>query len=122
MCLGGIWVLSPGSMEPKHHFVRTLKGIACFHLTTLRHQNTKTAAYQLSKNYCVRPFVGVFRFAREESFFTVAVDHPVLFQPLTLPGVRMNLNGKEEKNKSKEQFVVYTVGPKIGFRTKKATL
>ena len=27
-----------------------------FHLIILRHQNTKTAAYQLSKNYWVRPF------------------------------------------------------------------
>ena len=50
MFLGGIWVLSPCSMEPQHYFGTALKGTTCFHLTILRHQNTKTAAYKLSKN------------------------------------------------------------------------
>ena len=77
-CLGGIWALSPCSMEPKYHFGTALKGTTFFHLTILRHQNTKTAAYQLSKNDWVRPFFGVFRFAREKSFVTVAFDHPVV--------------------------------------------
>ena len=77
MCLGGIWVLSPCSMEPNPHFGRTQKGTIFFHLTILGHQNTKTAAYQLSKNDWVRPFLGVFRFAREKLFVTVVVDHPV---------------------------------------------
>ena len=77
MCLGGNWVFSPCSMGPKHYFATTLKGTTFFHLTILRHQNTKTAAYQLSKNYWVRPFFGVFRFAREKSFVTDAFDHPV---------------------------------------------
>ena len=50
MCLGGNWVLSPCSMEPKHHFGRSLKSTIFFPRTILRHQNTKIAAYQLSKN------------------------------------------------------------------------
>ena len=78
MCLGGIMVLNLCCMEPKHHFGTSRKSTTFFHLTTLSHQNTKTAAYQLSKNYWVRPFVGFFRFAREKSFVTVAVDHPVV--------------------------------------------
>ena len=49
MCLEGIWAPSPCSMEPKHHFGTDLKGTTFVHLTILRHQNTKTAAYQLSK-------------------------------------------------------------------------
>ena len=64
-------------MEPKHHFGTTRKGTTFFHLTILRHENTKTAAYKLAKNDWVRPFFGVFRFTREKSFVTVAFDHPV---------------------------------------------
>ena len=44
MCVGGMWVLSPCSMELKHHFGTALKGTTFFYLTILRHQNTKTAA------------------------------------------------------------------------------
>ena len=69
MCLGGIRVLSP--------YPKTLKDTTFFHLTILRHQNTKTAAYKLSKNVWVRQFFGVFRFAKEKLFVTVAFDHPV---------------------------------------------
>ena len=96
-CLGGVWGYLSGihgnrrrldmfrgylgsqscSMEPKLHFGTTLKGTTFFHLTIPRHQNTKTAAYKLSKNDWVRPFFGIFRFAREKLFVTVAFDHPV---------------------------------------------
>ena len=45
MCLEGIWAPSPCRMEPKHHFGTTPKWHNFFHLTILRYQNTKTAAY-----------------------------------------------------------------------------
>ena len=77
MCLEGTWAPSPCSMEPKHHFGTDLKGTTFVHLTILRHQNTKTAAYQLSKNDWVRPIFLFFGFAREKSFVTVAFDRPV---------------------------------------------
>ena len=37
MCLGGILVPIPCSMEPKHYFGTSLKGMTFFHLTILRH-------------------------------------------------------------------------------------
>ena len=77
MCFEGIWAPSPCSMEPKHHFGTALKGTTFFHLTILRHKNTKTAAYQLCKKYWVRPFFSFFGFAREKSFVTVTFDHTV---------------------------------------------
>ena len=78
MCLGGIWVLSPCGMGQNTILAQPEKAQLFFHLTILRHQNTKTAAYQLSKNDWVRPFIGVFRFTRDKSFVTVAFDHPVV--------------------------------------------
>ena len=87
MCLEGTWAPSPCSMEPKHHF-GTAQNITTFvHLTILRHQNTKTAAYQLSKNDWVRPIFLFFGFAREKSFVTVAFDRPVALKisPMVVP-------------------------------------
>ena len=77
MCLGGIWVLNPCSMEWKHYFGTALNGTFFCQLTILRHQNTKTAAYKLAENDWVRPFFAIFRFIREILFVTVAFDHPV---------------------------------------------
>ena len=77
MCLGGIWVLNPCSMEWKHYFGTALNGTVFCQLTILRHQNTKTAAYKLAKNDWVRPFFAIFRFIREILFVTVAFDRPV---------------------------------------------
>ena len=84
MCLEGIWAPSPCSMEPKHHFGTDLKGTTFVHLTILRHQNTKTAAYQLSKNDWVRPIFLFFGFAREKSFVTVAFDRPVAYGAISV--------------------------------------
>ena len=83
ICLGGIRVLNPCSMEWKHYFGTALNGTVFCQLTILRHQNTKTAAYKLAKNDWVRPFFAIFRFIREILFVTVAFDHPVSFYHLT---------------------------------------
>ena len=47
MCLRGIWVLKPCSIEPQHYFGTALKGMTCFHLTILRHQNIKMSIPKL---------------------------------------------------------------------------
>ena len=64
--------------EPSYHFSTILKCEILSCLVLLRQRNTKTAAYQLSKNDWVRPFSVSFRFVREKLFVTVAFDHPVL--------------------------------------------
>ena len=50
MCLGGIWVLSPCSMEPYHYFDTAWKGMTFFHLTIVRPQNIKMSIYEVDKN------------------------------------------------------------------------
>ena len=85
MCLGGIWVLNPCSMEWKHIYCSVLKGTIFCQLTIMRHQNTKTAAYKLSKNDWVMPFFVIFRFAREKLLVTVSLDHPVSKHQSKLP-------------------------------------
>ena len=76
-CLGGVWGYLSGihgnqrqldvfgeylGSQSLQYGVKTLfwyipKWHNFFHLTILRHQNTKTAAYQLSKNDWVSPFL-----------------------------------------------------------------
>ena len=70
------WVL----LKPTHQFGSTLKCKENSHLIILRHQNTKTAAWKLSKNHWVRPFFAFFRFVREILFVTVAFDQPAAMQ------------------------------------------
>ena len=54
------------SEEPSYHFSTILKCKILSCLVLLRQWNTKTAAYQLSKNDWVRPFSVSFRFVREK--------------------------------------------------------
>ena len=47
------------------------------HLTLLKHQNTKTSLYELSKNHWVITLLGIFGSDRKNLQFTVPLDHPV---------------------------------------------
>ena len=48
------------------------------HLTLLKHQNTKTSLYELSKNHWVITLLGIFGSDRKKLQFTVPLDHPVV--------------------------------------------
>ena len=50
MCLWGIWVLSPCSMELQQYFGKTLKDTIFLCLAVLRHQNIKMSIYKVDKN------------------------------------------------------------------------
>ena len=47
------------------------------HLTPLKHQNTKTSLYKLSKNHWVITLFEFFGSARRDLQSTVSLDHPV---------------------------------------------
>ena len=47
------------------------------HLTVLKHQNTKTSLYELSKNHWVITLLEIFWSDRRNLQFTVNLDHPV---------------------------------------------
>ena len=49
------------------------------HLTVLKHQNTKTSLYKLSKNHWVIALLEIFGSVRKKLQFTVFNDHPVQF-------------------------------------------
>ena len=98
-------------MEPSYHFSTTLKWKIFFHLIIMRHQNTKTAAWKLSKNHWVRLFFVFFRFVREILFVTVAFDHPVTVKthcwglPM-LPTLFQNIVDTWTKDKNSESMPI----------------
>ena len=47
------------------------------HLTLLKHLNTKTSLYKLSKNHRVFTLLGIFGSDRRNLQSTVSLDHPV---------------------------------------------
>ena len=49
------------------------------HLTLLKHQNTKTSLYKLSKNHWVIALFEFFGSVRKKLQSTVSSDHPVAF-------------------------------------------
>ena len=59
------------------------------HLTVLKHQNTKTSLYELSKNHGVFALFEIFGLVRKILQSTVFNDHPVaiyeISQPTELP-------------------------------------
>ena len=48
------------------------------HLTVLKHQNTKTSLYELSRNHWVFELFEIFGSVRKKLQFTVFNDHPVV--------------------------------------------
>ena len=56
------------------------------HLAFLKHQNTKTSLYKLSKEHWVIAFFKCFWFVRRELQFTVYLDHPVAHEVYLLMG------------------------------------
>ena len=57
------------NFSEKHNFI---------HLTLLRHQNTKTRWYKVSKNHWVMALFEIFRSVWKILQYTVSLDHPVL--------------------------------------------
>ena len=56
-------------------------------LTLLKHQNTKTSLYELSKNHWVITLLGIFGYDIRNLQFIVSLDHPVvshIFPPFLL--------------------------------------
>ena len=54
------------------------------HLTLLKHQNTKTSLYKLSKNHWVIALFKKIGSVRKRLQSTVSLDHPVLYRLLNL--------------------------------------
>ena len=69
----GVCVLSPCSMEPKHHFVRALEGTTFFTWSYWAIQIPKWPHISFPS-----AFFGDFRFTGDKSCVTVAFDHPVV--------------------------------------------
>ena len=73
VCVG---VLRPCMVQQMLHIRKSSLGKT--HLGVLKHQNTKTSLYKLSKNHCVITLFEIFGSVRRDLQSTVSLDHPVL--------------------------------------------
>ena len=75
------------------------------HLTILKHQNTKTYLYKLSKNHWVIALLEIFGSVRKKLQFTVFNDHPVdiLQNPLKICRLKDKVCTREMMNQNLQQ-------------------
>ena len=82
------------------------------HLTLLKHQNTKTSLYKLSKNHWVIAFFKNFGSVRKKLQYTVLLDHPVVMKVIlwwNLSRDKSYLQG----DPTRLYIVIFSDGPKI---------
>ena len=74
---GSIWVFRPCLVQLALYWKISEKQNST-HLAFLKHQNTKTSLYKLSKNHWVITLLEIFGSVRRKLQSTVSLDHPVI--------------------------------------------
>ena len=77
MCVRVFWSAQALSDATNAQYWKYIKRHNSTHLTLLKHQNTKTSLYKLSKNHWVFALLAFFGSVRKRLQFTVFNDHPV---------------------------------------------
>ena len=77
MCVRVFWSAQALSDATNAQYWKYIKRHNSTHLTLLKHQNTKTSLYKLSKNHWVITLLESFGSVRRELQSTVSLDHPV---------------------------------------------
>ena len=92
MCVRVFWSVQALYGAENALYWKCLKRQNSTHLTLLKHQNTITSLYMLSKNHWVITLLGIFESVGRKLQSTVSLDHPVA---LLVWGVR----GQRHKNR-----------------------
>ena len=77
MCVRVFWNAQALHGETNALYQKFIKRQNSMHLTLLRHQNTKTSLYKLSKNHWVTTLLEILGSVRIKLQSTVSLDHPV---------------------------------------------
>ena len=78
MCVRVFWSAQALSDATNAQYWKYIKRHNSTHLTLLKHQNTKTSLYKLSKNHWVITLFEICGSVGQDLQFTVSLDHPVL--------------------------------------------
>ena len=78
MCVRVFWSVQALYGAENALYWKCLKRQNSTHLTLLKHQNTITSLYMLSKNHWVITLLGIFESVGRKFQSTVSLDHPVL--------------------------------------------
>ena len=84
MCVRVFWSVQALYGAVNALYWKCLKRQNSTHLTLLKHQNTITSLYMLSKNHWVITLLGIFESVGRKLQSTVSLDHPVqqMFDPV----------------------------------------
>ena len=88
MCVREFWSFHALYGAANALYWKCLKRQNSTHLTPLKHQNTKTSLYKLSKNQWVIMLLEIFGSVRRKLQSTVSLDHPVQSLLKEQPGDR----------------------------------
>ena len=80
MCVRMFWSAQALHGDTNALYWKCIKRQNSTHLTLLKHQNTKTSLYKLSKNNWVITLLEILGSVRRQLQSTVSLDHPVLAQ------------------------------------------
>ena len=80
MCVRVFWSAQALYGETNALYRKCIKRQNSMHLTLLKHHNTKTSLYKLSKNNWVITLLEILGSVRRQLQSTVSLDHPVLAQ------------------------------------------
>ena len=78
MCVRVFWIAQALYGATNALYWKCIKRQNSTHLALLKHQNTKTSLYKLSKNHWVFTLLEIFGSVRRNLQSTVSLDHPVL--------------------------------------------
>ena len=84
MCVRVFWSVQALYGAVNALYWKCLKRQNSTYLTLLKHQNTKTSLYKLSKNHWVIALFKFFGYVRKKVHVTVFVDHPVAFEKVAV--------------------------------------
>ena len=99
MCVRVFWSVQALYGAVNALYWKCLKRQNSTHLTPLKHQNTKTSLYKLSKNQWVIMLLEIFGSVRRKLQSTVSLDHPVAFR------ICMKCYGKVDRLAGKTDIV-----------------
>ena len=84
MCFRVFWSVQALYGAENALYWKCLKRQNSTHLTLLKHQNTITSLYMLSKIHWVITLLGIFESVGRKLQSTVSLDHPVLYMDLNV--------------------------------------
>ena len=98
MCVRVFWSVQALYGAENALYWKCLKRQNSTHLTLLKHQNTITSLYMLSKIHWVITLLGIFESVGRKLQSTVSLDHPVVSLTRKIHPISINVRGNAPRS------------------------